>query len=151
VTGRETLGNTDTGLSPGQRNVCGMTDTFTPNMLAWFEVATDDPDTAASFYSGLFGWTFSPFTDPEVTGIDYRVAALPGSDVPFGGVVATGGAMPGHAVFYIAVADVAATCEAAERLGGKVVRRELDPPAGPKFAYIEDAVGSLFGVFTPPA
>jgi predicted enzyme related to lactoylglutathione lyase len=128
-----------------------MTDAFTPNTLAWFEVATDDPDVATSFYAELFGWTFSPFADPEVTGMDYRVAALPGSDAPFGGVVATGGAMPGYAVFYIAVPDVAATCEAAERLGGKVVRRELGPPAGPPFAHIEDAVGSLFGVFTPIA
>ena len=58
--------------------------------------------------------------------------------------------MPGHAVFYIAVADVAATCAAAEQLGGKVVRKELEPPAGPPFAYLRDPVGSLFGVFTPP-
>ena len=128
-----------------------MTNTFTPNTLAWFEVATDDPDTATSFYTDLFDWVFSPFADPETTGIDYRVAALRGSDIPFGGVVATGGAMPGHAVFYIAVVDVAASCEAAERLGGKVVNKELDPPAGPAFAYVRDPVGSLFGIFTPPA
>jgi uncharacterized protein len=128
-----------------------MTDAFTPNTLAWFEVATDDPDTATSFYSDLFGWTFSPFGDPETTGVDYRVAAMPGSETPFGGVVATGGAMPGHAIFYIAVADVAASCAAAEQHGGKVVSKELDPPAGPPFAYLRDAVGSLFGVFTPPA
>ena len=127
-----------------------MTSTFTPNTLAWFEVATDDPDTATSFYADLFGWTFSSFADPETTGMDYRVAALPGSDVPFGGVVATGGAQPAHAVFYIAVSDVAATCDAAEQLGGKVVGKELEPVAGPPFAYLRDAVGSLFGVFTPP-
>ena len=128
-----------------------MTNAFTPNTLAWFEVATDDPDTATSFYSDLFGWTFSPFADPETTGMDYRVAARAGTDVPFGGVMATDGAMPGHAVFYIAVADVAAICRAAEQFGGKVVRKELDPPAGPAFAYLQDPVGSLFGVFTPPA
>lgn len=126
-----------------------MTNAFTPNTLAWFEVATDDPDTASAFYSDLFGWSFSPFADPETTGMDYRVATIPGSDVPFGGIVATGGAMPGHAVFYIAVTDVAAACATAEQLGGKVVRRELDPPAGPAFAYLQDPVGSLFGVFTP--
>jgi hypothetical protein len=128
-----------------------MTDAFLPNMLAWFEVATDDPDTASSFYSDLFGWTFSPFADPETTGSDYRVATMPGSEVPFGGILGTGGAMPGHAVFYIAVADVAATCAAAEQLGGKVVSKELNPPAGPPFAYLRDSVGSLLGVFTPPA
>jgi uncharacterized protein len=128
-----------------------MTNAFTPNTLAWFEVATDDPDTATSFYTDLFGWTFSPFADPETTGMDYRVAVPAGSDVPIGGVVATGGAMPAHAVFYIAVTDVAATCRAAEQHGGKVVGKELEPPAGPPFAYLQDPVGSLFGVFTPPA
>jgi predicted enzyme related to lactoylglutathione lyase len=128
-----------------------MTNAFIPNTLAWFEVATDDPETATSFYTDLFGWTFSPFGDPETTGTDYRVAAMPGSDTPFGGVLGTGGAMPAHAVFYIAVADVAATCEAAEQLGGKVVSKQLEPAAGPAFAYLRDAVGSLFGVFTPAA
>jgi predicted enzyme related to lactoylglutathione lyase len=127
-----------------------VTNTFTPNTLGWFEVATDDPDTATSFYAGLFDWTFSPFADPETTGMDYRVAALAGSNAPFGGVVATGGGMPAHAVFYIAVSDVAATCEMAEQLGGKIVGKELEPPAGPPFAYLRDPVGSLFGVFTPP-
>jgi predicted enzyme related to lactoylglutathione lyase len=128
-----------------------MTNAYTPNMLAWFEVATDDPDTATSFYADLFHWTFSPFGDPAITGMDYRVAAPAGGDVPIGGVVATGGAMPAHAIFYIAVSDVAATCEAAERLGGKVVSKELEPAMGPSFAYLQDPVGSLFGVFTPPA
>ena len=128
-----------------------MTDTFTPNSLAWFEVATDDPDTATSFYADLFGWTFAPFADPATTGADYRVATLPGDGAPFGGVVATGGAMPAHAVFYIAVSDVAATCAVSEQLGGNVVHVELAPPAGPPFAYLRDPVGSLFGVFTPQA
>jgi predicted enzyme related to lactoylglutathione lyase len=138
-------------LSPGACTLGTVTNTFTPNTLAWFEVATDDPDTATSFYADLFGWAFSPFADPATTGVDYRVAALPGSDVPFGGVVATGGAQPAHAIFYIAVTDVAATCESVEQLGGKVVAKELEPPAGPPFAYVQDPVGSLFGVFTPPA
>jgi len=148
-------GNTDIGLSPGGCTLWRMSNTstpgsFTPNTLAWFEVATDDPDTAASFYADLFGWTFSPIADPATTGMDYRVAALPGG-APFGGVAATGGAMPGHGIFYIAVTDVAATCTAVERLGGKVVSKEVAPPVGPPFAYLRDPVGSLFGVFTPPA
>ena len=135
----------------GDAHAQDVPNTFTPNSLAWFEVATDDPDTATSFFADLFGWTFSPFADPEASGVDYRVAALAGSDTPFGGVVATDGALPAHAVFYIAVTDVAATCEAARRLGGTVVSEELEPAAGPPFAYLQDPVGSLFGVFTPPA
>ena len=128
-----------------------MTNAFIPNTLAWFEVATDDPDNATAFYADLFGWRFSPFADPETTGMDYRVATMPGWDQPFGGVVATGGERPGHAVFYIAVSDVAATCSAAEQLGGTIESKELEPLVGPPFAYLRDPVGSLFGVFTPPA
>jgi predicted enzyme related to lactoylglutathione lyase len=128
-----------------------MTDTFTPNSLAWFEVATEDPDTATAFYADLFGWTFASFADPEVAGADYRVATLPGNPMPFGGVAATDGETAGHAIFYIAVTNVAACCDKAERLGGEVVTRDLDPPAGPAFAYLRDSVGSLFGVFTPRA
>ena len=76
------------------------------NTLAWFEVATDDPDTATAFYTDLFGWTFTPFADPEEAGVDYRVATQPEGGPPFGGVLATGGAMAPHAIFSIAVADV---------------------------------------------
>jgi len=56
--------NTDTGLSAESCTVGRMSTTFvpstTPNTLAWFEVATDDPDTATSCYGDLFGWSFQP-------------------------------------------------------------------------------------------
>lgn len=118
------------------------------NVMNWFEVLTDDPDTAQAFYSGVFGWSFEPFGDPSV---DYRVAGRTGSDVPFGGVGAVPPGQPPHAIFYVQVADVAATCELAQRHGGKVVACELEPAAGPAFAYLHDAVGSLFGVYARPA
>ena len=119
------------------------------NVVNWFEVATDDPDTATSFYSTVFGWTFVPFGDPTIA--DYRVAMQPGGDTPFGGVAGTGGAMPSHAIFYVQVPDVTAACEQIERHGGKVVEQQLEPAAGPAFAYVHDPVGSLFGVYAPPA
>jgi predicted enzyme related to lactoylglutathione lyase len=125
--------------------------TSTPplNVVNWFEVATDDPDTATSFYSTVFGWTFVPFGDPATA--DYRVAMQPGGEVPFGGVAGTGGAMPSHAIFYVQVPDVRAACELIERHGGKVVQQDLEPAAGPPFAYVHDPVGSLFGVYSAPA
>lgn len=121
------------------------------NTLAWFEVATDDPDTAVAFYADLFDWTFAPFADPEEAGVDYRVATQPGGGPPFGGVVATGGAMPSHAIFSIAVADVGAICRATEKLGGAVVAEDLSPKAGPPNAYLRDPLGNLFSVFAPPS
>lgn len=119
------------------------------NVVNWFEVATDDPDTATAFYGNVFGWTFRPFPDPET--MDYRLVSQPGSEATFGGVFGTRGAMPGHAIFYVQVADVAAACDLIERHGGKVVEQQLEPAAGPAFAYVQDPVGSLFGVYAPPA
>ena len=123
----------------------------TTNTLAWFEVATDDPDAAVSFYGDLFGWTFTPFADPDEAGVDYRVATQPDGGAPFGGVLATGGQMPPHAVFSIAVTDVAEICRTTEKLGGTVVLEDLTPKAGPPNAYLRDPLGNLFGVFAPPA
>jgi predicted enzyme related to lactoylglutathione lyase len=125
-----------------------MSNDSTPiNVMNWFEVATDDPETAANFYSSVFGWTFQPFDDPSV---DYRVATGPGAPAPFGGIAGTPPGVPAHAIFYVQVADVAAACTAIEQHGGKVVERQLAPAAGPAFAYVHDPVGSLFGVYARP-
>ena len=53
------------GCRRGRARSVAMTNTFTPNTLAWFEVATDDPDTATSFYADLFGWVFGPVRRPR--------------------------------------------------------------------------------------
>lgn len=121
----------------------------TPGTLAWFEVATRYPDVAEKFYGGLFDWTFEA---DGSGGLDYRNIKAPGAPAPMGGIFGTGGQLPDHAVFYILVADVEATCADAEQLGGSVVSQHLDPgPGAPKFAYLRDPSGNPFGVFSPPA
>jgi predicted enzyme related to lactoylglutathione lyase len=116
-----------------------------PATLAWFEVATSDPDSAQKFYGSLFDWTFDADGPAASAGMDYRNITASGADAPMGGIFGTGGRVPDHAVFYILVAD-------AERLGGSVVSRHLDPgPGAPTFAYLRDPSGNQFGVFTPPA
>ncbi|GAA4076672.1 VOC family protein [Nocardioides kongjuensis] len=123
-----------------------------PGTVAWFEVATDDPGAAEKFYGGLFDWTFATDEASEAGGLDYRLVTAPGGGGPSGGVFGTAGQMPGHAVFSILVADVAATCAAAEQLGGTVVSQHLDVgPGVPTFAYLKDPAGNQFGVFAPPA
>ncbi len=58
------------------------------------------------------------------------------------GIFGTGGQAPGHAVFYILVADVEATCADAEQLGGSVVSKHLEPgPGAPTFAYLRGPSG----------
>jgi predicted enzyme related to lactoylglutathione lyase len=123
-----------------------------PGTLAWFEIATSDPDGAQKFYGSLFDWTFAADAPAAAGGMDYRNITASGSDGPMGGVFGTDANTPGHAVFYILVADVAATCADAEQLGGSVVGKHLDPgPGAPAFAYLRDPSGNQFGVFSPPA
>ena len=84
--------------------------------------------------------------------MDYRNITASGAKQPVGGIFGTGGKVPSHAVFYILVADVEATCADAEQLGGMVMSKHLDPgPGAPKYAYLRDPVGNQFGVVTPPA
>jgi predicted enzyme related to lactoylglutathione lyase len=123
-----------------------------PGTLAWFEVATSDPDAAEKFYGSLFDWSFAADGPAAASGMDYRNITASGGTAPIGGIFGSGGAVPDHAVFYILVADVAATCSDAEQLGGTVVSRHLDPsPGAPTFAYLRDPSGNQFGIFSPPA
>ena len=123
-----------------------------PGTLAWFEVATSDPDAAQKFYGSLFDWTFVSDGPAASGGMDYRNIQASGADRPMGGIFGTGGQAPDHAVFYILVADVERTCADAQQLGGTVVGQHLDPgPGAPTFAHLTDPAGNLFGVFTPPA
>lgn len=121
-----------------------------PGSVAWFEVATDDLGAAEAFYGGLFAWRFTADEASQAGGLDYRLISGPGGGAPMGGLFGTGGQFPSHAVFCVTVADVEATCVAAEELGGSVLSKHLDVgPGVPAFAYLRDPAGQQFGVFSP--
>jgi len=123
-----------------------------PGTLAWFEVASDDPETAEKFYGGLFNWSFESSGSLTSGGLDYRNITAQGAQQPMGGLFATNGELPNHAVFYILVTDLEATCAQAEQLGGTLISKNTDPaPGTPAFAYLRDPSGNQFGIFTPPA
>ncbi|KAA9380849.1 VOC family protein [Microbispora cellulosiformans] len=119
------------------------------NTVAWFEIASDDPEGVQRFYGNLFGWRFRTSDNSGAMGIDYRLISYPGDDEVRGGVFATRGDMPGHAVFTVLVRDVVETCRQVEALGGKVLS-EVVGNDGPDFAYLHDTSGNLFGIFAPP-
>ncbi|GAB2861859.1 VOC family protein [Actinoallomurus bryophytorum] len=141
-------GNTDIGLSP-DGGIVGAFHTnpegrmMNDNSVGWFEVGTDRPEDARSFYGELFGWTFA-------NGPKYSEVTTPGVPHPTGGIADTGGEFPAYAIFYVVVRDVAATLARAESLGGKIVTPPATSPDGLVSARLEDSTGSLFGVFSPP-
>jgi uncharacterized protein len=117
------------------------------NGIGWFEIGTDDPGAAERFYGELFGWTFAD--DPD-SNMPYRIVTTPAEGSIGGGVFGTGGALPGYAIFYVVVSDVARACRQAEAAGGKVLVPAATNDVGLTFAHLADPAGNHFGVFTPP-
>jgi predicted enzyme related to lactoylglutathione lyase len=121
----------------------------TVSPVTWFEIGAEDPGAARAFYGDLFGWTFN------VTGEYSEISYGPGQP-PQGGIQDTSGPGPdgaarGYAIPYVQVTDVAATCEAVEQRGGKILIPATSVPNGLSFAHVTDPFGNHFGLFTPPS
>jgi predicted enzyme related to lactoylglutathione lyase len=120
----------------------------TSNPIGWFEIGTDDPDTAVAFYGDVFGWSFmqdGPYT-VITTGKDHPLQ---------GGIQDTKAPLPAgtpssYAIPYVQVEDVAAMCASVESHGGKVMVPATDFPTGLIYAHVTDPAGNHFGLFCPP-
>ncbi|WP_069161271.1 VOC family protein [Nocardia altamirensis] len=117
------------------------------NTINWFQVGSNEPEQAKSFYGALFGWTF--VSDPEND--SYDLVRYPGSEIPVGGIAHTEQAAQNHAVVFVEVANVGATVAEAERLGAKVVVPPITSASGLTFAHLADVSGNEFGVYSSPA
>lgn len=115
----------------------------THGTVNWFQVDTDDPDTAQRFYGELFNWTFG--TNPG-----YREVTAAGAGHPQGAIADTQGESPSWAIFFVTVSDVAEAVAQAEQLGGKVILPPKTTPDGLTFAKLADPAGNVFGVYTEP-
>lgn len=88
--------------------------------FVWYELATPDVQSAASFYNKVIGWEV---LDASAPGTPYMLLAagpaLVGGLVPLTPAARQTGARPGW-IGYVEVDDVDATAERAGRLGGAV-------------------------------
>ena len=114
--------------------------------FVWHELMTTDTDAASDFYSRVVPWkaedsgmpSYSIWMSGKVRA--GGLMALPESDGP---------ATPPHWIIYVGTPDVDATVEAAEKLGGKVLKPAADIPNVGRFAVLSDPQGAAFAVFTP--
>ena len=118
-------------------------------LFVWHELMTTDPRGAEAFYAEVFRWKAQPSSVPGYT-------MWMSGEVGVSGLMAqteetrTGG-MPPSWLVYLGTPDVDATVQAAQRLGGRVVKDALDIPAIGRFAVLADPQGAVFAVFTPSA
>jgi len=129
-----------------------------PNMgqpVVHYEIIGRDPGRLREFYGALFGWEFdvgdaasSAVSEPGQYGF---VAGSSTGDAngPNGGV----GGGESHAprvLFYVAVPDVEAALQEAERLGGaRVLGPERAPDRGLAVGRLSDPEGNVVGVAGP--
>jgi uncharacterized protein len=109
-----------------------------------FEIRSADPDATREFYGKLFGWTYPDGGMPGYTYVDTGVeGGVPGGVGPRQG----GDSL---VTFFVGVADVAATLDAAVAQGGRIVQPATSVP-GVTFGLLADPQGQIVGVASADA
>ena len=109
-----------------------------PGAPCWFELTSQDPAAAASFYSSVFAWSVK-------TSEEYVELQLDGQSVA-GVTDPTQGTPPGW-LPYFGVDDPAAKAREAEQLGGTVVLPLAEWPGG-ACSIVRDPHGAVLGLIT---
>lgn len=121
-----------------------------PGGLYWEDLRSTEPKASQAFYEAVFGYRLDPV---EMAPEDYATFALPGEQMPLGGM---GGLMglpegtPSHWLVYFAVEDTDEAVAAAERGGGKVLQAAEDTPYG-RMACLADPEGAVLMVMSASA
>jgi len=113
--------------------------TYPHGVPCWVDTEQSEPERAARFYGGLFGWTFEEAMPPGAPG-SYLIARLDGLDV---GAIAPGS---GEASWntYIAVDDADRSASAVTSAGGRVLSGPQDAGPGGRTATCADPSGARF-------
>ena len=120
------------------------------NTYSWNELSTRDVDTAKTFYSEVFGWSYDTGAMP-----DGSYSLIEGGDEGWGGIMAMPDEMPdmvpNHWAVYFTVADLSESMAAAEAAGATIVVPPMQVPGVGTFAGIHDTIGAVFYMMQPEA
>ncbi|MER6983509.1 VOC family protein [Streptomyces carpinensis] len=118
---------------------------FTHGSPCWIDLGSSDPDRAAAFYGGVFGWRYVS-AGPEGGG--YGFFQKDGSTVAaLGPLTEEGGASAWTVYFH--TDDIRATADAVEQGGGTVRVAPLDIVGGARIAQLTDQQGARFAALQP--
>jgi predicted enzyme related to lactoylglutathione lyase len=121
-------------------------DGYLPGVPCWVDTTQPDPDAAAAFYRGLFGWELEDAMPPGAPG-KYLTARLRGGDVA--AVSSQPEGAPAQAVWntYIWVESADDTAARARDAGGRVVTEPFDVMDAGRMAVLADPEGAVFMVW----
>lgn len=117
--------------------------------FCWNELNTRDPETAAAFYSAVFGWkgktsegmqgyTELQLGERTIAGMIDITERVPAE-------------IPAHWLVYFGVENCDAAVSKVQELGGSVMVGPMDIPDVGRFAVVGDPQGAFFAVFEMPA
>jgi uncharacterized protein len=122
-------------------------DGYQHGVPCWVENWQQDPDRAAMFYAGVFGWDVEKGTRPG-TDTRYYMCRLRGSDVAAIGSPPPAGTAPAWTT-YVWVDDVDAVAASAVKGGGSLLAEPFGSFDGGRMAIVVDPAGAVFGVWRP--
>lgn len=110
---------------------------YYPGKFVWYDLLTDDLESAERFYYGLFGWKFNTA---------HGYTEILNNDVPIGGIVVTDSlfsrAKPARWLPSLSVADVHEAVAETKQLNGQVIDGPGELTGRGDYALIEDASGA---------
>jgi predicted enzyme related to lactoylglutathione lyase len=121
-------------------------DGYIPGVPCWVDTSQPDPESAVSFYSGLFGWEFEDVMPPGSPG-KYFIARIRGGDVAAVGSVPE--AAPPMAMWntYVWADSADETASKVRDAGGSVVMEPFDVMDAGRMAVFTDPEGAAFCVW----
>ena len=121
-------------------------DGYIAGVPCWVDTSQPDPDAAAGFYGGLFGWEFEDAMPAGSPG-RYLIARLRGGEVA--AVSSQPEGSPPRAVWntYIWVEDADEAAAKAREAGGSVLSEPLDVMDAGRMAVLADPEGAAFCVW----
>lgn len=115
-----------------------------PGEFSWHELATDDWESAWSFYSGLFGWRKDTAMDMGGMGT-YQI--FNNGAHPVGAMFNRPPEIPASCwCLYVSVPDLDAALARVTEHGGQVINGPMDVPGGDRIAQCLDPQGAMFAL-----
>jgi hypothetical protein len=112
-----------------------------PGSFCWADLATPHPETAAKFYTDLFGWTTIPGDGGylHLRNGDEFIGGIPPCHTPAG--------VPPHWTSYVQVKDCDETVARARELGAKIRLEPESVGKAGRMSVLSDPQGATFAIF----
>src|SRR5256885_8750956 len=121
-------------------------DGYLPGVPCWIDTSQPDPDAAASFYGGLFGWDVEDVMPPDSPGT-YLIGRIRGGDVA--AISSQPEGVPPMATWntYVWVESADETAAKVKEAGGTVLTEPFDVMEAGRMAVFADPEGAAFCVW----